>query len=65
MANIDVENTLRIMELVVRLSRELGQTFIVATHDHLAARSCTTAYKMRDGTVISKLTGPDVTKALL
>ncbi len=64
-ANIDVENTVKIMELVARLSKELGQSFIIATHDYIVARSCTVSYKMRDGVVIARFTGPDVSKALL
>ena len=40
--NLDKENSLQIMELLVRLNEELGQTYIVVTHDpdvgHMAHR---------------------------
>ncbi|MEM4831234.1 MAG: ABC transporter ATP-binding protein [Sulfolobales archaeon] len=65
-ANIDVDNTLKIMELVERLNKDMEQTFIIATHDPLVARYCATIYKIRDGYVISKYEGRDaVSKALM
>ena len=40
--NLDKENSLQIMELLVRLNEELGQTYILVTHDpeigHMAHR---------------------------
>ena len=40
--NLDKENSLQIMELLVRLNEELGQTYIIVTHDpeigHMAHR---------------------------
>jgi ABC-type lipoprotein export system ATPase subunit len=57
-ANIDVENVLKIMELVMRLGRELNQSFIIATRDYIVARSCSAAYKMRDGLIMPSLQVP-------
>jgi putative ABC transport system ATP-binding protein len=35
---LDTENTRKLIALVKKLNRELGQTFIIATHDVLVAR---------------------------
>ena len=40
--NLDTENTQQIMDLLIRLNEELGQTYILVTHDpdvgHMAHR---------------------------
>ncbi|MCX8185279.1 MAG: ABC transporter ATP-binding protein [Sulfolobales archaeon] len=63
-ANIDVENTIKIMKLVEKLNREIGQTFIIATHDTLVVKSCFKIYRIRDGVIIGRYTGDDIAKAL-
>ncbi|MDW8010802.1 MAG: ATP-binding cassette domain-containing protein, partial [Sulfolobales archaeon] len=64
-ASIDVESTVKIMKLVEKLNGELGQTFIIATHDVLVARSCSKIYKIRDGMVVGVYSGDNVARALL
>lgn len=63
-ANIDVENTMKIMKLVEKLNKEIGQTFIVTTHDVLVAKFCSTIYKIRDGAIVGKYEGREVAKVL-
>ena len=56
--NLDSENEREIMELIVRLNRENGQTFVLVTHSDDVAMSARRIIKMRDGEIISD-TGRD------
>ncbi len=51
--NLDSENEREIMELLVRLNRENGQTFVLVTHSDDVAESARRMIKMRDGEIIS------------
>jgi len=63
-ASLDVENTTKVMELVSKLNKSLGQTFIIATHDPLVARYCRTVFKLRDGQIIGVLRGAELAEVL-
>jgi len=56
-ANLDTENGRQIMEIMERLNRETGTTFVFATHDprvmHFARRTVT----LRDGAVVDSGVG--------
>ena len=41
------------MELVQRLNREAGQTFIIVTHDPAIAQRCRRVVRMEDGRIVS------------
>ncbi|MCH7738798.1 MAG: ABC transporter ATP-binding protein [Chloroflexi bacterium] len=56
--NLDSENEREIMELIVRLNRENGQTFVLVTHSDDVAKSARRIIRMRDGEIISD-TGRD------
>lgn len=51
--NLDSENEREIMELIVRLNRENGQTFVLVTHSDDVAKSARRIIRMRDGEIIS------------
>lgn len=51
--NLDSENEREIMELIERLNRENGQTFVLVTHSDDVARSARRIIRMRDGEIIS------------
>ena len=51
--NLDSENEQEIMELIVRLNRENGQTFVLVTHSDDVAKSARRIIRMRDGEIIS------------
>jgi putative ABC transport system ATP-binding protein len=48
---LDSENSTEIMDLVVRLNAEKGQTFIIVTHDRNIARRAHRLIRMRDGLI--------------
>ncbi len=47
--DLDSKNAVMFIELVKRLNKEKGQTFIMATHDSLVVEGSTHAYTIRDG----------------
>jgi putative ABC transport system ATP-binding protein len=47
--NLDERNTLEVLELFGRLNRDLGQTFVMATHNPLFLQHCSRVITMRDG----------------
>ena len=51
--DLDSENEQEIMELIVRLNRENGQTFVLVTHSDDVAKSARRIIRMRDGEIIS------------
>ena len=48
---LDSLNAAKIIEYIKELNRELGQTFIVVTHDNRFASMTDLTYKIRDGTI--------------
>jgi putative ABC transport system ATP-binding protein len=50
---LDSETSKEIMDLLVRLNREEGQTFVLVTHDILVARRAHRLVQMRDGRIES------------
>jgi putative ABC transport system ATP-binding protein len=48
---LDSENSAEIMDLLVRLNREQGQTFVLVTHDISVARRAHRLVRMRDGRI--------------
>jgi putative ABC transport system ATP-binding protein len=56
---LDSESSAGIMDLIVRLNREEGQTFVLVTHDLSVALSAHRLVRMRDGLIESD--GPEET----
>jgi ABC-type lipoprotein export system ATPase subunit len=60
--NLDTESAEEIMQLVERLNRENGQTFVLVTHASEVAARAHRIIRMRDGEIVSDeargLTGP-------
>lgn len=50
---LDTENTHRFMDLVSRLNKESGQTFVIVTHDQMVAERTGRIVKLRDGMIES------------
>jgi putative ABC transport system ATP-binding protein len=50
--DLDSKNADEIMELVVRLNEENGQTFVIVTHDHRIAMSTNRIVNMLDGQIV-------------
>jgi ABC-type lipoprotein export system ATPase subunit len=50
--NLDSENAVMIMDLIDRLHREQGVTFVLVTHDPSVARRATRTITMKDGRVV-------------
>ena len=51
--NLDSQTALDIVDLMRRLNREQGQTFIIVTHDAHIGELCNRIVRMRDGAIIS------------
>jgi putative ABC transport system ATP-binding protein len=49
--NLDSESAVEILDLVERLNRENGQTFVLVTHDPLVAERARRTLRMRDGRI--------------
>jgi putative ABC transport system ATP-binding protein len=50
---LDTENTVRFMDLVSRLNKETGQTFVIVTHDPMVAERTKRIVTLRDGKIES------------
>ena len=50
---LDSETSTEIVDLLVKLNRERGQTFVLVTHDASVARRAHRTVKMRDGRVVA------------
>jgi putative ABC transport system ATP-binding protein len=50
---LDTNTAAQVMELVQRLNREAGQTFIIVTHDPAIAQRCRRVVRMEDGRIVS------------
>ncbi len=51
-ANLDTENGRQVMELMQRLNRDTGTTFVFATHDPRVINFATRVVTLRDGLVV-------------
>jgi putative ABC transport system ATP-binding protein len=51
---LDSETSREIMDLLVRLNREGGQTFVLVTHDASVARRADRTIRMRDGRIVGE-----------
>ncbi len=51
-ANLDTENGKQVMELMQRLNKETGTTFVFATHDPRVIKFATRVVTLRDGLVV-------------
>ncbi len=50
--NLDSQTALDIVDLMRRLNREQGQTFIIVTHDAHIGEQCNRVVRMRDGEIV-------------
>jgi putative ABC transport system ATP-binding protein len=50
--NLDSHRTTEVLDLLQRLNREAGQTFVIVTHDPRVGEACNRVIRMRDGYVI-------------
>lgn len=48
---LDTKTSMEIMEILMRLNKENGQTFLIVTHNMEVAESCEGIVKLRDGKV--------------
>ena len=55
--NLDLQKGHDILVLMHRLNRELGQTYIIVTHDESVARSCNRIIHMADGRIVREEPG--------
>ncbi|MHB8632727.1 MAG: ABC transporter ATP-binding protein [Thermoplasmatota archaeon] len=55
--NLDTQRGKDILELMHRLNRELGQTYVIVTHDEAVAQSCHRVVQMEDGRIVSERRG--------
>ena len=55
--NLDSETSAEVMELLARLNRENGQTFVVVTHDPSVASRAHRVLKMRNGIIVEQTRG--------
>lgn len=54
--NLDSENATHVVELLLKLHRELGMTLVLVTHDLGIAALATRTIRMKDGRVVDALT---------
>jgi putative ABC transport system ATP-binding protein len=52
--NLDKENSGQIMEILQKLNRENGQTFVIVTHDPEVAKVANRIVKMENGVIVSR-----------
>jgi len=53
--NLDSDTSAQVMELLVRLNRENGQTFVVVTHDSVVAGRAHRILRMRNGQIVEQV----------
>ena len=51
--NLDSETSAEVMDLLCRLNREKGQTFVLVTHDQVVGQRADPIIRMRDGVIES------------
>jgi ABC-type lipoprotein export system ATPase subunit len=54
--NLDTDNSAEVMELVNRLNREKGLTFVIVTHDKNVGKMCGRIVEMKSGKIVSENT---------
>jgi len=52
--NLDTENSSDVMDLLVRLNKEKGQTFVLVTHDPGAGDRCGRVIEMESGLIVKE-----------
>ena len=55
--NLDSENAQEVMDLLVRLNRELEATFVIITHSDAVSEMAHRTVRMRDGLIVDDGTG--------
>ena len=55
--NLDSENAQEVMELLIRLNRELNNTFVIITHSDAVAEISHRTVRMLDGLIVDDGTG--------
>jgi len=55
--NLDTESGAEVMDLLHRLNREQGQSYVIVTHDPNVARSCHRIVQMADGRIAGETKG--------
>ncbi|MEM4728882.1 MAG: ABC transporter ATP-binding protein [Thermoplasmata archaeon] len=55
--NLDTENSREVMELMRKLNREKGLTFVIVTHDPAVGGMCGRLIRMENGRIIGQETG--------
>ena len=55
--NLDSENAQEVMELLIRLNRELNNTFVIITHSDAVAEMSHRTVRMMDGLIVDDGTG--------
>ena len=58
--NLDSENAGEVMELLIRLNKELDETFVIVTHSDTVAEMSHRTVHMRDGLIVDDGTGKAV-----
>ena len=53
--NLDTENSADVMELMKRLNREKGLTFVIVTHDPGVGKKCRRIVEMQSGLIIKEV----------
>ena len=53
--NLDSETSVQVMDLLVHLNRENGQTFVVVTHDSAIASRAHRILRMRNGQIVEQV----------
>lgn len=51
--NLDSQTSAEIHDLILKLRKELNQTFVIVTHNHELAKMSDYVYRMQDGRIIS------------
>jgi predicted ABC-type transport system involved in lysophospholipase L1 biosynthesis ATPase subunit len=59
--NLDSNSAKQIMELLMKLHRELGVTLVLVTHDLGIAQQASRTIRMKDGLVVSDITSTSTT----
>ena len=51
-ANLDTENDKQVMDIMAKLNKETGTTFVFATHDPRVIKYATRVVTLRDGLIV-------------
>ena len=55
--NLDTDNAGEVMDLLIRLNKELDETFVIVTHSDAVAEMSHRTVRMRDGLIVDDGTG--------